>query len=224
MSTTNLPDYDPQVLLNSQPVIVTAIDPATHQIVFQNETGLKKFGNIMGQRCYQAIAQCPSVCAFCRMPEAVTSGSVVSNEVALPNDTFLLVHWSQAPTLDGRMHVIETITDITERKKTEQALQQAQKMEAIGRLAGGIAHDFNNLMMVVIGHAQRLLGQTVTDSVKRELEMISQAGMRAAALTKKILLFSRRQVVELKEVSVNQAIEVLHPTLHELIGEQIHLE
>ena len=224
MVQTNLPEYNPKVLLNSQPVIVTVIDPSTHQIVFQNDTGLQKFGDIIGEPCYQAIAKCTSVCAFCRMPEAVTSGAVTSNEVALPNDTFLLVHWSKAPTNDGRTHVIETITDITERKKTEQALQQAHKMEAIGRLAGGIAHDFNNLMTVVIGHAQRLLGQSVTDSVKRELEMISQAGIRAAALTKKLLLFSRRQVFEPKEVSVNQAIEDMRNMLRRLIGEHIHME
>lgn len=222
--TTNLPAYDPQVLLNSQPVIVSVIDPSTHQIVFQNQTGLQKFGNITGKPCYEAIADCPSPCAFCRMPEALTSGAVVSNDVALPNDTFLLVHWSKAETADGRTHVIETITDVTERKKTEQALQQAQKMEAIGRLAGGIAHDFNNLMLVVIGHAQRLLGQSLTDSVKRELEMINQAGIRATALTKKLLLFSRRQVFEPKDVSVNQAIASLQPMIGELIGEHIHLK
>ena len=224
MTTTNLPEYDPQVLLNSQPVIVTMVDPSTHQIVFQNETGQKKFGNIVGQHCYKAIAQCTSVCTFCRMPEAVASGAVVSNEVALPNDTYLLVHWSKADTADGRTHVIETITDVTDRKKTEQALQQSHKMEAIGRLAGGIAHDFNNLMMVVIGHAQRLIEQSLPDSVKHELEMISQAGLRAAALTKKLLLFSRRQVFEPKEVSVNQAIEDLEPMLRDLLGGCVHLE
>lgn len=224
MSQTNLPAYDAQVLLNSQPVIVTMIDPSTHEIVFQNETGLKKFGNIAGEPCYQAIAKCASPCSFCRMPESLTSGAVVSNEVALPNDTFLLVHWSRAETADGRTHVIETITDVTEHKKIEQAFQQAQKMEAIGRLAGGIAHDFNNLMMVVIGHAQRLLGQSLTDAVKHELELISEAGIRAAALTKKLLLFSRRQVFEPKEVSVNQAIDTMQPMLHELVGEHIRME
>ena len=222
--TTPLPAYDPQALLNSQPVIVTVIDPTTHTIVFQNQTGLNKFGDITGKPCFKAIAGCAAPCTFCRMPESLFSGAVVSNDVALPNDTYLLVHWSKAETADGRMHVIETITDVSERKKTEQALQQAQKMEAIGRLAGGIAHDFNNLMMVVIGHAQRLLGQSFTEAVTHELEMISQAGIRAAALTKKLLLFSRRQVFEPRDLSVNEAIEHLRPMLHELVGEHVHLE
>lgn len=221
--TTNPPRYDAQVLLNSQPVIVSVIDPSNHEIQFQNDTGLKKFGNIAGACCYDKIAGCSSPCTFCRMPEALTSNTVISSEVPLPGDKFLLVHWSKAATTDGRMHVIETIVDITEHKRTAAALHQSQKMEAVGRLAGGIAHDFNNLMMVVIGHAQRLLQQFATHPARQELEMISQAGMRAAALTKKLLTFSRRQVFEPKELPVNQAIREMEDILQRLIGEHIQM-
>jgi signal transduction histidine kinase/CheY-like chemotaxis protein len=155
------------------------------------------------------------------MPESLVSGAVVSQEVALPGDKHLLVHWSKATTADGQTHVIETIADITEHKRTEQALRQSQKMEAVGRLAGGIAHDFNNLMMVVIGHAHRLLQQFGTHPARQELERISQAGLRAAALTKKLLTFSRRQVFEPKELPINQAIREMEDILRQLIGEQI---
>lgn len=223
-SQTSIPArYDARVLLNSQPVIVTVIDPLNYVIQFQNDTALKQFGNIAGATCYDKIAGCSSPCTFCRMPEALTSDAVISSEVPLPENKFLLVHWSKASTTDGQTHVIETIVDITEHKRTAAALHQSQKMEAVGRLAGGIAHDFNNLMTVVIGQAQRLLQQLTTHPARHELEMISQAGMRAAALTKKLLTFSRRQVFAPIELPVNQAVREMEDILQRLIGAHIQM-
>jgi two-component system, cell cycle sensor histidine kinase and response regulator CckA len=220
-SSTSLPQYDPQTLLNSQPVIVSVIDPATYTVQFQNETGLKKFGDISNATCHEKIAGCTVPCTFCRMPESLETGTVVSSEVPMPNDQYLLVHWSKAVTADGRVHVIETITDITEHKRTEHSLRQAQKMEALGRLAGGIAHDFNNLLMVIMGHAHRLAQQFATHPCRRDLELIGHAGSRAAALTKKLLTFSRRQVLEQRELHPNKLIRELEDILRRLIGEQI---
>ena len=220
-SSASLPRYDPQELLNSQPVIVSVIDPATYTVLFQNETGLKKFGDISNASCYEKIAACTAPCAFCRMPESVETGTVVSSEVPMPNDQYLLVHWSKAVTADGRVHVIETITDITKHKRTEHSLRQAQKMEALGRLAGGIAHDFNNLLMVIMGHAHRLAQQFATHPCRHDLELIAQAGSRAAALTRKLLTFSRRQVLEQRELHPNTLIRDLEDILRRLIGEHI---
>ncbi|CAI4030324.1 putative Histidine kinase [Nitrospira tepida] len=222
-SPPNLPQYDPQTLLNSQPVIVSVIDPETHRVQFQNETGLRKFGDIACHPCYEKIAGNASPCAFCRMPEALATGGIVSSEVALPNNQYLLIHWSQARTADGRVHVIETIADVSEHKRIEHSLRQAQKMEAIGRLAGGIAHDFNNLLMVVIGHAQRLIQQLASHPSRHELEFISQAGTRAAALTKKLLTFSRHQVLEQRELHPNSLLREMEDILRRLIGEQIQI-
>ena len=95
---TGLPCYDAQALLNSQPVVVSVIDPLTHRVQFQNETGLKQFGDISGFSCYEKIAGGSSPCEFCKMPEALASGTIVSNEVSLPGNKFLLVHWSKATT------------------------------------------------------------------------------------------------------------------------------
>ena len=137
------------------------------------------------------------------MSEALSHEGVVSEEVEMPNGRHLLVHWAKAPTRDGRVHIIETIVDLTRRKQDEQSVRQSQKMEALGRLAAGIAHDFNNLLMVVIGHAQRVAQQLGNHPCHHEVEVIGQAGSRAAALTKKLLTFSRRQVLEQRDVPLN---------------------
>ncbi len=215
--------YDPQSLLNSQPVIITVIDPATFQVQFQNQTSLKKFGDITSMPCYEKIAGCPAPCSFCRMPEALQSGEIAHNEVELPNDQFLLVQWSKTVTSSGRVHVIETITDISEKKRIERALQQVQKMEAVGRLAGGIAHDFNNLLTVINGYSQILSEELAGHPSGRSLELIKQAGHRAAALTKKILTFSRHHAFEQKPVQLNAIIKDIADLLKSLIGEHIKL-
>src|SRR5262249_54060403 len=86
-------------------------------------------------------------------------------------------------------------------------LVQAQKMEAVGRLAGGIAHDFNNLLTVILGRTQLALKQPAADgSLHHELELIEETAGRAAELTRQLLAFSRKQVLELKVVDLNQIV------------------
>ena len=218
---SNTPSYDPQVLLDSQPVTVNVIDPADHSVQFQNRTSREVFGDMAGSRCHAKIAGKAAPCEFCRMPEALAREGVVSEEVDMPDGRRLLIHWAKAPTTDGRVHVIETIVDVTKRKQDEQSLRQSQKMEALGRLAAGIAHDFNNLLMVVIGHSQRVAQQLGSHPCHHEVEMIGQAGSRAAALTKKLLTFSRRQVLEQRDVPLNTLIRDMEDILRRLIGEQI---
>jgi two-component system, cell cycle sensor histidine kinase and response regulator CckA len=217
------PQYDAQTLLSAQPVVVSVIDPQTHTVQLQNATSLNKFGDIAGQPCYEKLFGFHTPCTFCRMPEALRAPSVVSREMGLPGDQHCRIHWSQVSTKDGRTQVIETIVDVTEHKRTEHALRQSQKIEAVGRLAGGIAHDFNNLLMVIIGFSQRLVEQFATHPAREELDMVNQAGLRAAALTKKLLTFSRRQVFEPKEWPVNQTIREMEDILQRMIGEHIQM-
>src|SRR5215813_2804184 len=126
--------YDPRVLLNSQPVIMTVIDPASYKAVFQNQVSLTKFGDISNQTCHEKIAACSAPCAFCKMPEAVRTGRITASEVPLPNDEYLLVQWALAPTTDGRVHVVETITDITQSKRQQKDVEVLNsKLEAANR-------------------------------------------------------------------------------------------
>jgi PAS domain S-box-containing protein len=114
--------------------------------------------------------------------------------------------------------------DIGERKRFEVELRQAQKMEAIGRLAGGVAHDFNNLLTVINGYAEMVLGLESLPGFARDCvgEVLS-AGNRASALTNQLLAFSRRQVLQPRAVSLNDIVSNLSKMLHRVIGEDIEL-
>ena len=126
---------------------------------------------------------------------------------------------------DEPADVLEAIAeDITERRVLEDQFRQAQKMEAVGRLAGGIAHDFNNLLMVVSGYTEVLLDQlTPGHPLHVKAAAIQQASDRATTLTRQLLAFSRKQLLELKVVDVNSIVEDMERLLRPLIGENVEL-
>ncbi len=115
--------------------------------------------------------------------------------------------------------------DITERQELERRFLQAQRLEAVGQLAGGIAHDFNNVLTSVLGFSQFLLDQLPPDSPYRsDAEEIYRAGELAAALTRKLLAFSRRQSVNPQVLDLNQAIQDACQVLPRMLGDEIKLE
>jgi two-component system cell cycle sensor histidine kinase/response regulator CckA len=129
-------------------------------------------------------------------------------------------------------HLISVAIDITERKRTEQEkkmlenqLQQAQKMESIGRLAGGIAHDFNNLLTVILGNID--LAKTCLDDKEDTIARLNQvvkAAQSAAQLTRHLLAFSRKEIIEPSVININEIIERTNKILTRLIGEDIKLK
>ncbi|HET7601305.1 MAG TPA: PAS domain S-box protein [Gemmatimonadales bacterium] len=120
--------------------------------------------------------------------------------------------------------VVAVYADVGMRKTLEAQLQQAQKMEAIGRLAGGIAHDFNNLL-TVIRTAAEILAEDLApgDARRREAEDIREAAARAAALTRQLLAFSRRQVLKPRAVDANGVISGLEPMIRRLVEENVNV-
>ncbi len=126
----------------------------------------------------------------------------------------------------GRIEKIVIVNrDVTERRALEQQLRQAQKMEAIGRLAGGIAHDFNNMLGVIIGYCE-VLEERVDkkDSARQSVEEVKKAALRAAGLTRQLLAFSRQQVLEPKVLDLNAVVADLKNMLRRVIGEDIELD
>jgi len=125
----------------------------------------------------------------------------------------------------GRLtHFIGVQTDVTERRRLEVQFQQAQKMEAVGRLAGGVAHDFNNLLTIINGYSDLILERLQRDDPMRELmAQIHKAGERAGTLTQQLLLFSRQSVLEPKVLNINDVVTDTQKMLGRLIGEDITL-
>ena len=126
---------------------------------------------------------------------------------------------------DGKpLRMVGTDLDITEKLHLEQQLLQAQKMEAIGRLAGGVAHDFNNLLTIINGYSDILLNSQQLDAqLQKPAEEIYQADERAASLTSQLLAFSPRQVIQPSVFDLNKNITENVRVLHRLIGEDIEL-
>lgn len=125
------------------------------------------------------------------------------------------------PTVRG---VVVTLRDVSDRRRLEEQFRQAQKMEAVGRLAGGVAHDFNNLLTVICGYSElltKLIPQA--DPLQRKVAQIRRAGDRATGLVQQLLAFSRKQIVQPVVLDVNEAVIDLHKMLRRLIGEDIEL-
>lgn len=124
----------------------------------------------------------------------------------------------------GRNVRLVVAQDISERHLLEEQLRQAQKMEAVGRLAGGVAHDFNNLLMVIKGHTELILNApSPSEAFTRKIQNIDRAADRATSLTRQLLAFSRMQVLQPRVLNLNAIIDDMGKLLPRLIGEDINL-
>ena len=154
----------------------------------------------------------------------VTRGEMTVRERPLlrKDGTERTVEVNARPLPDGRL--LSTARDVTERKQLELQLRQAQKMEAIGRLAGGVSHDFNNVLTAIFGYVDLLREELPADSpAHQDLAEVRKASERAAALTRQLLAFSRQQVLEPIVLEPNGLIEDFEKMLHRVIGEDVKL-
>lgn len=126
---------------------------------------------------------------------------------------------------DGKPLLLALFRDITAQKRLEEELRQSQKMESIGQLAGGIAHDFNNILTVISGHSSLLLMDESLGSHSREsIEQIGRSAERAANLTRQLLAFSRKQMMQARNLNLNEVIGDMTKILQRVLGEDISLQ
>ena len=122
------------------------------------------------------------------------------------------------------LYLLTYLRDVTDRRILEEQLRQAQKMEAVGQLAGGIAHDFNNLLTAIIGNGELLLREMeISDTRRLDLLEINRAAHRAATLTRQLLAFSRKQILQPRLLNLNQVVTELSTMLRRVIGEHVEL-
>jgi PAS domain S-box-containing protein len=137
--------------------------------------------------------------------------------------TFPVEVQAKAITYQGRPMRVTAIRDISARKRLEEQLRLAQRMESVGRLAGGIAHDFNNLLTVILSSAKIMMASPRSEVDREDLAHIDRAAERAAELTRQLLAFARKRIVEPQSVDLNEITASVEKILRRLIGEDIKI-
>ncbi len=217
-----------------------ALDQSADPIVITNRVGIIEYvnpgfevltgyskGEALGNslRFLRSANEAPEV--YEAMWETVFSGGTFRGNVVNQkrNGEAFSVQKTLTPLLDSAgeiTHFISTDRDITEQCRLEVQLQQAHKMDAIGRLAGGVAHDFNNLLMVISSYAELMLDSlSAKHPLRRNVQEIMGASRRAADLTRQLLVFGRKQVQTLQLLDLNSVIDEISRMLLRMIGEDI---
>jgi PAS domain S-box-containing protein len=195
------------------------------RITYMNPAMLKRVGyNAVGERCSKVLHGLDGQCSWC-VHQRVMKGEHVRTEVVSPKDNkFYQVSNSPIFHLDGSISKLTIFRDNTEVKKIEAQLQQARKLESVGRLAGGVAHDYNNALSVIIGFAELAINEATPDSpLWANLDEILKAAHNAADITRQLLAFARKQSVVPKILNLNANVENMLNMLRRLIGEDIDL-
>lgn len=217
-------------ILDSIDSTVYVADMDTGKILFMNKRMITDFGgDKTGDICYRAFWKNTGPCDYCTNDQLVDkhgnpTGVSIWHDKNPVTGKYCINYDRAIEWTDGRMARMQIATDITDLKKMEAQLHQAQKMESVGRLAGGMAHDFNNMLSVILGHTEMALEKMdPADPLFAGLLAVQQAAERSAALTRQLLAFARKQTIAPKVIDMNDTVVGMLNMLRRLIGEDIDL-
>ncbi|UPU34794.1 DUF3365 domain-containing protein [Geomonas paludis] len=228
-----------QLIMDSTHAAIYGID-TSGRCTFANRTCLELTGydsldDLLGKNMHDMIhhtlpSGIPAPVEHCNIYRAFNEGEGCTrrDEVFWRKDgTSFPVEYSSYPIVNNGVieGAVVSFVDLTERIALEAQLRQAQKMEAVGQLAGGVAHDFNNVLQVISGYGSILkLDERLDERQQQEVDQILSAAERAAQLTRGLLAFSRKQVITLAPVNLNDVVESVRKFLVRIIGEDIQLK
>ncbi len=218
-------------ILDSIDASIYVADMNNHEILFMNKHLKESFGaDLTGEICWDVFRGETGPCPHCTNDKLIdengkpTDVYIWQDKNPITEKTYInhdrAIEWT-----DGRIVRLQIATDISELKRLEAQLQQAQKMESIGRLAGGVAHDYNNLSSIIIGYAELALEQVKPeDPLHDNLEQILTAAVRSTNITRQLLAFARQQTIAPKVIDLNDTIGNMLNMFQRLIGENIDLD
>ncbi|HTM00612.1 MAG TPA: PAS domain-containing protein [Candidatus Omnitrophota bacterium] len=220
-----------RTVISGAPIVLFAVD-REGRFTLSEGKGLEALGlapgEVVGMSAFEIYRDSPGIGAAI---QRALAGATVTDSVELGTLAYD-VYYVPLRDPDGSIQgVIGVATDITERRRAERALQEseeklrhAQRLESVGSLAGGVAHDFNNLLTAMFGHLKFLRDKLgASEELRAEVEAVEHAANRAATLTRQLLAFSRKQVLQLRAVDLNAVVSGMEPMLKRLIGEDVEL-
>lgn len=212
-----------------------SIQDTDFRVLFQNQVHKDLIGDHAGEYCYEGYENKDKVCDGCPVVLALADGMhhMAERTVDFPEGKrYFEIMASPLCNAEGQIvGGIEAVREVTDRKRADEEkeslraqLLQAQKMEAVGRLAGGVAHDFNNMLGVILGYSELAIRETPeTDPLYAYLQEIMNAATRSSDLTRQLLAFARRQNIDPIVLDLNEIVAGLLGMLQRLIGEDIEL-